>query len=144
MSGCPELDIADAVVASLNAGSFSPALTAARGYLVEEELLKSTALKCTVMTAGLDDDNDTRGGTDVEVHTVGIAIYQKLPNVLPATVDPLVALLRAVRKHFNRKTLAGAKVIKRRSKPLYDAELLQTSNVFCGFVELDCRLVWQE
>lgn len=143
MSGCPELDIADAVVASLNAGSFTPALTAARGYLVEEELLKSTALKCTVMTAGLDDDNDTRG-SDVEIHTVGIAIYQKLPDVLPATVDPLIALLRSVRKHLGRATLAGAKVIKRRSKPLYDAELLQTSNVFCGFVELDCRLVWQE
>jgi hypothetical protein len=147
MSDCPELDIADAVVVLLNeavaATTLAPAFTAERGYLVEEDLLKTTELKCTVMTVGLSDVNDTRGD-DLEVHTVGVALYQKLADVTPATVDPLVSLLRKARKLLGRANPAGSKVIERRSRPLYDPELLQESNVFCGFIELDCRLLWKE
>lgn len=137
---CPEIDIAEAAVDALNGHTFSQAFTAARGYLTPEAFMKSTMLKCVVMTVSLESEVDTRQA-DRETIVFGVALIQKLTNALPATIDPLIELVREVRAFFRDKNLAGARVMKRRSQPIYEPDFLQQQNLFVGFIEIECRIL---
>lgn len=140
---CPEIEIADAVVAELNGTAFNPAFTAVRDYLTERAILEGSAtLRCVVMSVAADDVNDSRG-EDRETHKVGIAIFQKLAATDKATLDPLVRLCRDVRKRFRRFSAAPGVTCKARdSSPLYDPDYLQSKRVFLAFIELEFELIW--
>jgi len=120
---------------------FDPPFSAERIYVVDKDLVSGTVLKASVMVVDLESSTSTRRD-DEETHTIGIALHKKVANAEPATIDPLVNVMRAVRDFFRSKELAGATVMKRRSRPLYDHDALRKRRQFIGFVELDCELIY--
>lgn len=136
----PALEIADALVALLNAHEFSLEFTSTRAYLAHRELVASTTLAATVMPFALETELDNRRD-DNEVHSIGIAIHQKVVNSAPATIDPLVELTREVHDFCRSKTLADARVIKRRVQAWCDVPALLKKQ-FLSYLIVDCKLIY--
>ncbi len=137
------LDIADAVVAQLNATAFSQPVTAERHYQPQFELSEMTALRVSVVprsvtSKGLDRNRDSFD------YKIDVAVQRKL-DPTPGNLDALIALVEEIADHFRSEPLAGfpqARCTEVENVPVYSLEHLDEFRQFTSVVTLTYR-VWR-
>jgi hypothetical protein len=137
------LDIADAVVAQLNATAFSQPVTAERHYQPQFELSEMTELRVSVVprsvtSKGLDRNRDSFD------YKIDVAVQQKL-DPTPGNLDALMALVEEIADHFRSEPLAGypqARSTEVENVPVYSLEHLDEFRQFTSVITLTYR-VWR-
>ena len=99
-------DIADAVVAELNAHTFSPAFTAVRTYLPVYDLAEMADLHVTVVPKGVTSQQASRDASQFEI-SVDIAVQKKLATGDNSEIDPLMDLAEEIAEFLRQRRLAA-------------------------------------
>ncbi|MGD9856514.1 MAG: hypothetical protein AB7U20_16325 [Planctomycetaceae bacterium] len=135
--------VADAVVAELNAATFSQSFTATRAYVPRCELPDLKTLTVTVVPSSVSVTAAARGATQQDV-AIDIAVQQKLDSEQNAALDPLLALAEEIAEHFRGKRVAGfqdAIWSKTEFTALYAPEHLEQLRTFTSVVTLTFRII---
>ena len=135
-------EVADAVVAELNATVFSLAFTAKRHYQPRYEMADLKTLQVTVIPSGLTTQTLGRGQAQRDV-AIDIAVQQKLDQENNTTLDPLMALAEEIAEHFRGRRLANspnAIWVKTEHRAIYATEHLQQYRQFTSVITLTFRV----
>lgn len=136
------IQIADAVVAQLNAATFSQPLTAARHYAPSFKLPDMKSLHVTVVpraisSASLDRNRDTFS------YEIDVAVQKKTDGEQLA-LDALMTLVEEIADHFRAGTLAsfpGARCMDVKNAPVFSPEHLDEFRQFTSVLTLTFRVV---
>jgi hypothetical protein len=137
------LALADAVVAQLNATSFSQPLTAERHYQPCFELSEMTELRVSVVPRSVASKalDRNRDGFDFKID---VAVQRKVePSV--ENLDALMELVEEIADHFRSHPLAGfpqARCTEVANEPVYAMEHLEEFRQFTSVLTLTYR-VWR-
>ena len=136
-------DIADAVVAQLNAGTFSQAFTAERAFLPVFELADLKDVRVTVVPKSL---AIIPGGRAHNQHdyAIDVAVQKKLDAADNAEIDPLMTLVDEIADFFRLKRLEsypGAMWLKTENEPVYSQEHLDQLRQFTGLLTFTFRVM---
>lgn len=141
------VEIADALVAALNAHPFSQAFTAARYYLPEFDLTEMDELHVSVVPAELDEEiaDRTRDRADYKIH---VAVQKRIaqqepPGLDVPAIDALMALVEEIDDLVRHKPLAGyeqAHWVKTENKPIYDPKHLKEHGQFTSLLVFTFRV----
>jgi hypothetical protein len=143
------LDIADAVVAELNATPVPPAtgfsqpFTATRAYRPQFDLVELKTLKVTVVPKGIEIINITRHSNQNDV-SVDVAVQKKVDPNDPSEIDALMALVEQIGDFFRLRRLTSfptALWTKTENLPVYSPDHLETKQVFTSVLTLTFRVV---
>jgi hypothetical protein len=141
------VQIADAVVAELNAHTFSQLFCAVRAYLPEYKLEEMGTLHVTVVPAEFSGEPSDRS-RDREEHKLHVAVQQRFKpqdGAVPvANLDGLIGLTEEIRDSLRNQPLTdcpGARRIKTENKPIYDPKHLAEFNQFTGLVAFTYQMV---
>jgi hypothetical protein len=137
------IDIADAIVTELQAGSFSEPLTVSRRVLPEFELADLKALTVTVVPKSVGINNITRQSSSFEV-AVDIGIQQKIGKDTDAEVARLSGIVSEIVTFMNRRKLAGfpaAVFVSIVNEPVYAPEHLSEKRLFTSIVTVTYKLI---
>ncbi len=137
------LDIADAVVAQINATAFSQPVTAERHYQPRFELSEMTDLKVSVVPRSLASKTLDRN-RDTFDYLIDVAV-QKKTDMSQGALDALMALVEEIADHFRTQKLAGypgARCTEVKNEPVYALEHLDELRQFTSIVTLTFR-VWR-
>jgi hypothetical protein len=141
------IQIADAVVAELNAHTFSQPFSAVRAYLPEYKLEDMGTLHVTVVPAELLAEPSDRS-RDREEHKLHVAIQQRFKpqdgTVPMASLDGLIGLTEEIRDYLRDRRPASypqARRIKTENKPIYDPKHLAELNQFTGLLAFTYHIV---
>ncbi len=130
------LQVADALVADLNAHGFSMAFQAVRGYLPTFELTGLNALKVTVVPKQDDGKLDTRSSSAHEF-AIDIGVQKKPPTIDNADLDPLMYLTQEIADYFLfGKRPGGTTLIAPQVRILYLQEHLHKFRQFTAVLTL--------
>jgi len=130
------LELADLLVAELNAYSFSQAFQAVRGYLPTFELTELNALKVTVVPKQDEGKLDTRSSSAHEF-AIDIGIQEKPPTIDNADLDPLMYLTQEISDYFLfGKRPGGTTLIAPQVRILYLQEHLHKFRQFTAVLTL--------
>ena len=136
------VQLADAVVALLNAGSFSPSVTAERAFDPRVGLESLDTLNVMVVPKSETDNLEQRGAAmDAEL-AVDVCVRQRVTAGSLSEVDALLALMDASKVHLRSAPVLegmGAALIGISHAPLYDPAILRESNVFLGLATVTYR-----
>lgn len=137
------IDIADAVVAEINAGSFSQPLEAKREYLPHFELPEMQQLRVTVVPKSVTTQSAgrTHGQHD---YAIDVAVQKKLQSADNAEIDALMNLVDELGDHFRFKRLHGfpdAMWLKTENEPVYAQEHLAEMRQFTSLLTLTFRVL---
>lgn len=135
--------VADAVVAALNAASFSQPVTAERSYLPQFELAEMDELHVTVVPKAVEVSIAAR---DMAAHDykVDVAVQKRFQTGDAAELDPLLRLVEEIAGHFRFKRLEGypdAAWVKTEHPALYAPEHMENFRQFTSVVTLTFRVV---
>ncbi len=136
------IEVADAVVASLNAGSFTPPFTAARKYVPAVELSDLVDLNITVVPKSLEISTATRTGSHFDC-TIDIGIQQKVNPDEPAELDALSDLAEQIVDHLRLQPLDAmpeAAWLSITHEPVFAPEHLDQQRVFTSVVSVTYRV----
>lgn len=136
------LDIADAVVAELNAGPFGGAFTAARDYRPRYTPAELQNLRVTVVPRTLTVEAESRSQQRVEA-AIDIAVQKRLETESAAELDPLMDLVDQIVAFWPmRRPAALPEVICTgvENDPIYAVEHLDELRVFTSVVSLVLRV----
>ena len=140
------IDIADGVVAALNAASLGQTFTAVRHSLPLvklEEVAESEALNVLVAPSGDESQAFTRDD-DREDVKMDIAVAQKVSATTNTIIDPLILFVQEVADLFKRKKIEHGDAIGRciavTKDPLYDQEKLKDHRLFIAIIRLTLRM----
>jgi hypothetical protein len=137
------IELADAIVAALNAHTFSQAFTAERGYLPTFDLPEMGTLKVTVVPKADEGKLDTRSSS-VHEYDVDIGIQQKPGTTDNAALDPLMRLAQEIADFFLfGQRPGGTTLITPSVRILYLQEHLAKLGQFTSVVTLTFR-GWRE
>ena len=141
------IQIADAVVAVLNAATLSQPFTAARHYLPEFDLKEMDTLHVSVVPAELDEEiaDRTRDRAEYKIH---VAVQKRVskqdpPGLDTAAIDALMQLVEEIDDLFRHKPLAGyeqAHWTKTENKPIYDPKHLKEHGQFTSLLVFTFRV----
>lgn len=106
MASSALIEIADAVVAELNATSFSLPFTAQRVYVPSFSAQELGTLKVVVVPRAEEGTIANRSTTQHE-YTVDVGILKKIAQPTPAEIDPLMLLAQEIGDHFRFRTPSG-------------------------------------
>lgn len=125
------IDLADAIVAKLNGGTFSDPITAARRVLPEYELAELKTLTVTVVPKSVVIANVTRQATSFEV-AIDIGIQQKIGKDTDAEVLRLSGIVSEIVMFLNRRSLPAIKAQFKTiaNEPVYAPEMLSEKRLF--------------
>lgn len=138
------IDIADAVVAELNAAppdTFSQAFTAVRMVLPEFDLEDLAELKVTVVPKAVEITGATRSGSQYEI-AVDVGIQKKLGQDLDTEVAALATLVEEISDYLCRRQLSQtpwAAWSAIRNEPVYAPEHLAAERVFTSVLTVSYR-----
>ncbi len=135
--------VTEAVVAELNAATFSLPVTATRSYLPRVELADLKTLKVTVVPSSVSVVTASRGQVQQDV-AIDVAVQQKLNSEQNADLDPLLALAEEIAAHFQGKRLASlpeAVWMKTEFKPIYAPEHIEQLRTFTSVLTLAFRVI---
>lgn len=135
--------VAEAVVAELNATTFSQPITATRAYLPRVELADLKTLKVTVVPSSLTVTAASRTQTQRDV-AIDVAVQQKLAAEQNAALDPLLVLAEEIAEHFRAQrldSLPGALCVQTEFKPIYAPEHIEQLRTFTSVVTLTFRVI---
>jgi hypothetical protein len=137
------IDIAEAVVAELNAASFSQPVTAARLYTPQFELAEMTTLHVSVVPKGLSSTSLDRS-RDTFQYQIDLAVQQKVDQANPP-LDVLMGLVEDIADHFRAAALASfpnARCAEVKNEPVYSPEHLMELGQFTSVLTLTFK-VWR-
>lgn len=135
------IQIADAVVAQLNAGAFSQPLTAERHYVPSFELADMETLHVTVVPRAISSSSLDRS-RDAFTYEIDLAV-QKKSDMAQASLDALMALVEEIADHFRTQPLAsfpGARCMEVKNAPVFSLEHLHELRQFTSVLTLTFRL----
>ncbi|HUX15211.1 MAG TPA: hypothetical protein VMW52_01995 [Phycisphaerae bacterium] len=134
------LDIADAVVSELNAGSWSQSFTAERMYHPVHKLADMDTLHVTVVPAGATREIDTRGSNRGS-YDVDIGVQKKYQAETAAELDPLVDLVEEFEEYFLARRFDDPDVLCTASEtsPVYSHEHMEQHRQFTAILTLTFR-----
>ena len=136
-------DIADAIVAELNAATFSQPVTAARHYLPQFELKEMQSLHVTVVPKAvvLASSDRSRGQGD---YSVDVAVQKKFETETNPELDPLMNLVEEIADHFRGRRLASypnAAWLKTEQNVLYAPEHIDELRQFTSVLTFTYRVL---
>jgi len=143
------MDIAEAVKVYLAAGDFSLEITPERGYVPSFELAELAALKCVVVARGQEQIKLTRADVQTDVK-IDVGILKKVDDILPATLDPLMAFVQELLEYCRGVTLtadpggddeAAAVWLGTESDPIYSTDHLTKFRQFTSVFTLTYRVI---
>ncbi len=136
-------DIADAIVAELNAGGFSQPIEASRCYLPKFDLAEMKDLHVTVVPKGVAITAGTRNQNQHD-YEIDIAVQKKLTAMDNGEIDTLVGLVDEIADHFRMKrfdNLRAAVWVKTQHEPIYAQEHLDQMRQFTSVLTLTFRVM---
>ena len=137
------IELADAIVAELNAHAFSQSFTAERGYLPTFDLPDMGTLRVTVVPKEDEGGLDTRSSSAHE-YAIDIGIQKKPEKIDNDNLDPLMLLAQEIADFFMFGKRPGkATAISPKVRVLYLQEHLQKLRQFTSVVTLTFR-GWRE
>ena len=137
------LDIADAIGAELNGGSFSEPLVVSRRVLPEYEIAELKALTITVVPKSVGISNITRQSSSFEV-AVDIGIQQKIGKDTDAEVTRLSGVVTEIVTFMNRRNLSGFPAVvfvSIANEPVYAPEHLSEKRLFTSILTLTYKVI---
>ena len=137
------IDIADAVVAELASGSFSPAISPRRRVLPEFELSELAELRVTVVPKGVEISGSTRSASQHDVQ-IDIGVQKKLGKDLDTEVAALCGLVDEIAAFLKRRPLAAAPYaawVRTVNLPIYAPEHLAEQRVFTSVLTVTYRAI---
>lgn len=138
------IDIADAIVAELQAGSFSEPLSISRRVLPEFELAELKALTVTVVPKSVQIANITRQSSSFDV-AVDIGIQQKIEKDTDAEVTRLSGIVTELVSYLNRRPLSSLPNVQFKSisnDPVYVPEYLSQKRLFMSIVTVNYKVIY--
>ena len=138
------VQVADAMVAELNAGPFDPALGATRLYRPEFDLAQLKTTQVTLVPKKIEITNIARNANQYDV-SIDVAVQKKVDLANQADLDGLMALVEQIGEFFRlrRLTLAGggsALWAKTENDPIFAPEHLETKQVFTSVLTLTFKV----
>ena len=136
------IQIADAVVAQLNATTFSQPLTAARDYAPSFKLPDMKSLHVTVVPRSMSSASLDRS-RDAFSYEIDVAV-QKKTDAAQATLDALMSLVEEIADHFRDERLSsfpGARCVDVKNAPVFSQEHLDELRQFTSVLTLTFRVV---
>ena len=141
------IQIADAVVAVLNAATLSQPFTAVRHYLPEFDLKQMDTLHVSVVPAELDEEiaDRTRDRAEYKIH---VAVQKRVakqepPGLDTAAIDGLMQLIEEIDDVLRHKPLSGYELAhwtKTENKPIYDPKHLKEHGQFTSLLVFTFRV----
>jgi hypothetical protein len=134
-------EIAAALVADLNAATFSRPVAAVRAVLPIYELGEMDDLHVTVVLTGRSLAPASRSQLQIE-HRLDIAVQQRLASDNPTACDGLLALVGEIADHLSGHRLAGAPEavwVKTEHAPLIDPVHLNELRQFTAVLTVTYR-----
>lgn len=134
------LDIADAVVASINAGTFAQPVQAERRYQPTFELPDLAELKVSVVPKAVTITNATRTDGYFDC-AVDIGVQKKI--AADAEIDGLVNLVEELADHLRQKRLDSfpdAAFVSIANEPVFAPEHLDQQRVFTSVLTVTYRV----
>lgn len=125
-------ELADAVVAELDAGDFSLSFTPARAYVPVATLEELGTLRVTVVPKSLAVSPLTRG-LDACRYAVDVGVQQRVDADTTDDTDALVGLVEELTDALRRSRLtdcAAARWVSIENDPIYDPGQLREQQVF--------------
>lgn len=144
------IDIQEALTDLLNTASLSQEFTAARVYIPNYSISDSPGLLVFVLglNSVVDMDAGMRDGTNVETHTITVAVYNQIPRIngqpKSSNVDAMMVLVQELTDFIKTTPQIledGTTLVGIRTSPVYDPALLDSQNTFCSVLQLDYRLL---
>ena len=135
--------IADAVVAELNAASLSLPLTAKRLLLPSFELGEMKDLHVSVVPRGVQVLPGSRHQNQFD-YAIDVAVQQKLDDLDNSTLDALLGLVEEIADLFRGRRLdsyPAAVWARTENEPVYSAEHLDQLRQFTSVLTLTFRLM---
>jgi hypothetical protein len=136
-------DLADAVVAELNGGTFSQPIVAQRHYLPRFDLSEMQTLHVTVVpkgvVLGVGDRSRSQGD-----YSVDVAVQQKITTGDNAELDALTNLVEEIANHLHGRRLASypdAAWLKTEQTVLYAQEHLAELRQFTSVLTITYRVL---
>ena len=136
-------DIADAVVAELNGGTFSQTFTAKRYYRPVFDLAEMATLHVSVVPRGVTIERADRSRNQHDVQ-IDVAVQKKFSTGDAAELDPLMALVEEVADFFRMRRLStypDAVWVKTENVPVYAQEHMEEFRQFTSVLTLTFRVV---
>jgi len=136
------IDVADAVVASLNAGSFGIPFTSARSYVPVVELSDLAELIVTVVPKSAEITTATRTSSYFDC-TIDIGIQQKVNPDELSELDALADLAEQIVDHLRLESLDAlpeAAWLSIANEPVFAPEHLDQQRVFTSVVSVTYRV----
>lgn len=137
------IDIADSVVAEINATTFSQPVSAVRHYAPQFEIGTMGTLHVSVVPRGLASKSLDRGRDTFE-YLVDVAVQQKVDPTNPP-LDMLMGLVEEIADHFRASALASfpnARCTEVKNEPVYAPEHLTELGQFTSVLTLTFK-VWR-
>ena len=137
------VDIADAVVAELNGGTFSQTLEVVRLYRPQFDLAEMKDLHVTVVPKGVEAATVSRSVVQYDV-SVDVAVQKKLETETNDEIDPLVNLVEEIATFFRLRRLAeypNASWLGTTNEPVYSPGHLEELRQFTSVLTLTFRVV---
>ena len=136
------IQIAEAVVAQLNAATFSQPLAAARLYAPSFELPDMETLHVTVVPRAISSSSLDRNRDNFS-YEIDLAV-QKKTDMAHVSLDALMALVEEIADHFRVGPLASfpdARCMDVKNAPVYSQEHLDELRQFTSVLTLTFRVV---
>ncbi|QDT33985.1 hypothetical protein [Thalassoglobus polymorphus] len=136
-------DIADAVAAEINAGSFSQPVSATREYLPAFELADMQTLRVTVVPKSVTTLPGGRAHNQYD-YAIDVAVQKKLDAADNTEIDELMTLVDELAEHLRFKRLTdypNAAWLKTENQPVYAQEHLQELRQFTSILTFTFRLM---
>lgn len=142
------IDIAEHVVATINAADLSQPVLAVRHYLPEFELQEMDQLRVSVVPAELDEEMADRSRDRAE-YKIHVAIQKRVakqdpPGLDTTAIDGLMTLVQEIDDLFRHKPLADfeqAHWVKTENRPIYDPRHLREHNQFTSLLAFTFRVI---
>ena len=141
------IQIADALVAALNAAPFSLPFEAVRRYRPEYTLAELAELRVTVVPKGYAAEMADRSRDEEDIQ-IDVAVQKKLGSsdgrIDQAAADSLMRLVGEIRRATRRLRLATtppAIRVKTENVPIYSPEHMETKGVFTSVLTITFRVV---
>lgn len=130
MSNSAELVLADAIVAAINAGSYTQTVTAVREPVVEEALEANLGLTCFVIPGEGTQTPATFDGAAYDDVMVDIELRQKVTDITVTGTDALATLADKVFDYVRGASYFQAAFQKAEKAPPADPEKLREKRLF--------------
>lgn len=132
------IEIADAMVAELNAATFTQSFTAERGYHPVLELPDLKVLKVSIIPKTKTAAAGTRSASQND-YQIDLAVQKKLGAEAKAESDALMLLVQEITDHLRGKRLAGVAWLSSQNDPIFVPEHMEQFRQFTSVLTLTYR-----